>query len=89
MSEEAWIHDEVMERLQSHWRIIGLVAQMLRFLMIARQLGQVSNFLHTSPQSPKLLAGIVNRHSSLPVAYAEAGEDVMPGRIYVAPRTFT
>lgn len=44
--------------------------------------------LHTSPQSPRLLAGIIDRRSSLPVAYAEAGEDVKPGRIYVAPPDF-
>jgi two-component system chemotaxis response regulator CheB len=41
--------------------------------------------LHTGVQSPRLLDGILGRCSALPVAYADDGEPVRPGRVYLAP----
>lgn len=41
--------------------------------------------LHSAPESPGLLAEILNRAGPLPVAYAVDGERVEHGRVYVAP----
>ncbi|HEU4594251.1 MAG TPA: chemotaxis protein CheB [Pyrinomonadaceae bacterium] len=41
--------------------------------------------LHTSPESPGLLANILDRFGQLPAVSAEDGEPIRPGRIYVAP----
>lgn len=41
--------------------------------------------LHTAPNSPGLVAGLVQSASLLPVSYAENGETFEAGRIYVAP----
>ncbi|HEX8115863.1 MAG TPA: chemotaxis protein CheB, partial [Pyrinomonadaceae bacterium] len=41
--------------------------------------------LHTSPQSPCILAGILDRAGPLPARYAEDRERIAPGRVYVAP----
>src|SRR5262245_36673151 len=40
---------------------------------------------HQAPYSPGALAGILQRQTSLPVAWAEQGEAIEPGRVYVAP----
>lgn len=41
--------------------------------------------LHTSPESPGLLADILDSRGRLPAAGAQDGERIRPGRIYVAP----
>src|SRR5215217_8275426 len=41
--------------------------------------------LHISPDSPGVLADIVDRAGELPAANAVDGEQIQPGRIYVAP----
>lgn len=41
--------------------------------------------IHTSPYSPGMLADIVERRTRLPCAFAQNGETIQPGRIYVAP----
>jgi two-component system, chemotaxis family, protein-glutamate methylesterase/glutaminase len=41
--------------------------------------------LHTSPQSPGILGGILARASRLPVRTPRSGEPLRPGRVYVAP----
>jgi two-component system chemotaxis response regulator CheB len=41
--------------------------------------------LHTSPESPGLLAGILDRFGKLQATSARDGERIRPGRIYVAP----
>ena len=41
--------------------------------------------LHTSPESPALLAEILARSGRLPATNAKDGERILPGRIYVAP----
>jgi two-component system chemotaxis response regulator CheB len=41
--------------------------------------------LHTSPESPSMLAGILDRSGPLPATHAKDGERIRPGRIYVAP----
>lgn len=41
--------------------------------------------IHTPPDGPDLLPGIVGKESNLPVRTAVEGEDVVPGRVYVAP----
>lgn len=41
--------------------------------------------LHTSPESPGVLPGILNRAGPLPASNATDLEPVVPGRIYVAP----
>ncbi len=41
--------------------------------------------LHVSPNSPRLLPGILARESRLPVSHAVEGEAIERGRIYVAP----
>src|SRR5215472_13637344 len=41
--------------------------------------------MHTSPDSPRVLARILDRKSTLPVAYAETGVPIRPGNVYVAP----
>ncbi len=41
--------------------------------------------LHTSAESPGMLAGILERAGPLPAVAAEDGERLRPGRIYVAP----
>lgn len=40
--------------------------------------------IHTSPSSPGYLASVLNRYSVLPVEYAEHGERLLPGRVYLA-----
>lgn len=42
--------------------------------------------LHTSPESPGVLADILDRAGPLPARYAADGERIRPGRVYVAPR---
>jgi two-component system, chemotaxis family, protein-glutamate methylesterase/glutaminase len=41
--------------------------------------------LHTSPESPGMLAGILDSFGKLPATNAKDGERIRPGRIYVAP----
>jgi two-component system chemotaxis response regulator CheB len=41
--------------------------------------------LHTSPDSPGLLANILDRFGRLPAVSATDGERIQPGRLYVAP----
>jgi two-component system chemotaxis response regulator CheB len=41
--------------------------------------------IHSGPSSPGYLASILDRYSTLPVAYALEGESVQPGRVYLAP----
>ena len=41
--------------------------------------------LHTSPESPGMLAEILDRFGRLPAVSATDGERIRPGRIYVAP----
>jgi two-component system, chemotaxis family, protein-glutamate methylesterase/glutaminase len=41
--------------------------------------------LHTSPQSPRRLADILGRCTSLPVSYGRHGDQVRRGHVYVAP----
>lgn len=41
--------------------------------------------LHLPSDVPSLLPGILSRESRLPVAHAKNGEQLKPGRIYVAP----
>lgn len=41
--------------------------------------------LHTSPDSPGLLASILDRHGSLPAVTAQDRERIRPGRVYVSP----
>jgi two-component system chemotaxis response regulator CheB len=41
--------------------------------------------LHTSPESPGMLADILDRFGKLPATNAQDGERIRPGRIYVAP----
>jgi two-component system chemotaxis response regulator CheB len=41
--------------------------------------------LHTSPDSPGMLAGILKRFGRLPAVNATDGERIEPGKIYVAP----
>src|SRR5215207_4694680 len=41
--------------------------------------------LHVSADVPSLLPGILARNSRLAVAHAVNGEQIMPGKIYVAP----
>jgi two-component system chemotaxis response regulator CheB len=40
--------------------------------------------IHTSPSSPGYLASVLNRYSNLPVEYAEHGQPVLPGYVYLA-----
>jgi len=44
--------------------------------------------MHTPSSAPGLLPRILARHSTMPVASAEDGEPVVPGRILVAPPDF-
>lgn len=41
--------------------------------------------LHTSPNSPRLLAEILGRCTPLAVSYARQGVRIRPGHIYIAP----
>jgi two-component system chemotaxis response regulator CheB len=41
--------------------------------------------MHTAPDSPAVLADILNRSGGLPAANARSRERIRPGRIYVAP----
>jgi two-component system chemotaxis response regulator CheB len=41
--------------------------------------------IHTSPQSPGVLADILDRAGALPATNAADGERIQPGKIYVAP----
>ena len=41
--------------------------------------------LHVPPDVPSMLPEILSRESRLPVAHATNGEEISPGRIYVAP----
>lgn len=41
--------------------------------------------LHSSAESPSVLAGILDRAGPLPARYAEDRERIEPGRVYVAP----
>jgi two-component system chemotaxis response regulator CheB len=40
--------------------------------------------LHTSPQGPGLLPHIIRKTSALPVGHGDHGEQIRPGRVYVA-----
>jgi len=40
---------------------------------------------HTSPDSPGILADVLNRSGALPATMARNGERIKPGRVYVAP----
>ncbi len=41
--------------------------------------------LHTSLQSPRMLARIVGQHTPLSVDYAEQGGNILPGHVLFAP----
>ncbi|MBC3302031.1 chemotaxis protein CheB [Pseudomonas sp. SWRI18] len=41
--------------------------------------------LHTHSSSPKMMATILQQSSSMPVAYGEQGDAILPGRVYLAP----
>src|SRR5687767_3108840 len=41
--------------------------------------------MHTAPESPGVLAGILSRSGALPAVSPASGERLQPGRIYVAP----
>ena len=41
--------------------------------------------LHTSPESPRLLADILGRCTPLKVEYGQHGHSVEPGHVYIAP----
>lgn len=41
--------------------------------------------LHTSRQSPRLLANIIGQHTSLSVSYGRQGDTIKPGHAYFAP----
>ena len=41
--------------------------------------------MHTSPDSPRLLADILARCTTLKVAYGQHGHSVEPGHVYIAP----
>lgn len=41
--------------------------------------------LHTSPNSPNVLAGILDAAGPLPAAFSLHGQRIEPGRVYVAP----
>ncbi len=41
--------------------------------------------LHSAPEAPGVLADILDRAGALPAAFANDGEHLQPGRIYVAP----
>jgi two-component system, chemotaxis family, protein-glutamate methylesterase/glutaminase len=41
--------------------------------------------LHTSPDGPKLAAGILNRRIKVPVSYAHSDEEPQNGHVYLAP----
>lgn len=40
--------------------------------------------LHVAPSSPSVLPGLLQRRCALPVAFAADGEELAPGRVYVA-----
>jgi two-component system chemotaxis response regulator CheB len=44
--------------------------------------------LHTSPRSPRLLADIVGRYTSMSVSYAQQGDNIEQGHAYFAPPDF-
>jgi two-component system chemotaxis response regulator CheB len=44
--------------------------------------------IHCAPNFPSILPDILARSGHLPVAHAQDGEKVRPGRIYVAPPNF-
>jgi two-component system chemotaxis response regulator CheB len=44
--------------------------------------------IHTAPDSPRLLAELLDRVSQLPVTYAASGDSIERGRIYLAPPNF-
>lgn len=41
--------------------------------------------LHTSEDSPGILPQILNRHSKLPVMYANENTEILPSRVFIAP----
>ncbi|TDV54724.1 two-component system chemotaxis response regulator CheB [Pseudomonas graminis] len=41
--------------------------------------------IHTHSSGPDYMASVLSRYSTLPVAYGEEGEPVLPGRVYLAP----
>jgi two-component system chemotaxis response regulator CheB len=41
--------------------------------------------IHSGPSSPGYLASILDRYSTLPVAYGQEGENIQSGRVYLAP----
>ena len=47
--------------------------------------GAVFVVMHTSPDSPRVLAQILDRWGPLPAGYATSGENIRPGHVYVAP----
>ena len=51
--------------------------------------GSVFVVMHTSPDSPGVLAEILDRSGPLAATNAANGERIRPGHIYVAPRTAT
>src|SRR5438105_13921886 len=44
--------------------------------------------IHSSPEGPELLSGILERIAPLPVTTAKHGERILFGHIYVAPSDF-
>src|SRR5215211_5818100 len=47
--------------------------------------GSVFAVMHTAPDSPGVLAQILDRSGPLPASYASNRERVRPGHVYVAP----
>src|SRR5215210_9147179 len=47
--------------------------------------GSIFVVMHTAPDSPGVLAQILDRSGPLPASYASNRERIRPGRIYVAP----
>lgn len=48
--------------------------------------GSIFVVMHTSPESPQILARVMGDAGPIPAAYAFEGEAIEAGRIYVAPR---
>lgn len=40
--------------------------------------------IHTNPSAPDYMASVLSRYSTLPVAYGQEKEPVLPGRVYLA-----
>lgn len=83
------LYTEVMETLKVV--VIGGSAGGVELsLRLARDLPKdldaaVFIVIHLSPSAPSAFAELLNRRSALPVAWAQHGEPIQPGRIYLCP----